>query len=221
VRGIGLIRILSSGKSRLLIMCTELHFYPAPSPVRRPVTCLISIVYQTCRRWFKGCNSPSACASRGTRLECQLTTLFSDTTIQAAAPIDARPPRKKRGWLPLLTVLFCLSYGLMTMLIVEQGATIESQRALIEALFHDSTELSATKMKALREKRALQSKTPGAKAQDQAPSNQTPSTQAQSQAPSSQAAPVQNPASKGKSQFRMPSRPAADISDSRRTLVTI
>jgi predicted lipid-binding transport protein (Tim44 family) len=164
-------------------------------------------------------------------LECQLTTLFSDTTIQAVAPIDARPPRKKRGWLPLLTVLFCLSYGLMTMLIVEQGATIESQRALIQALFHDSTELSATKMKALREKRALHAQAPGAKAQDAAPSNQAssnqassnqaPSTQAQNQAPSSQAAPVQNPAAKGKSQFRMPSRPAADISDSRRTLITI
>ena len=29
-------------------------------------------------------------------------------------------PRKKYGWLPVLTVLFLISYGLMTMLIVEQ-----------------------------------------------------------------------------------------------------
>jgi hypothetical protein len=158
-----------------------------------------------------------------------LTTLFSDTTISPIAPIDARPARKKRGWLPLLTVLFCLSYGLMTMLIVEQGATIESQRALIQALFHDSSELSATKMKALREKRA-HSQAPGAKAQSQdrdqaplteSPSTQAPSAQAQNSAPSSQAAPVQNPAVKGKSQFRMPSRPASDISDVRRALITI
>jgi hypothetical protein len=155
-----------------------------------------------------------------------LTTLFSDTTIHAIAPIDARPPRKKRGWLPLLTVLFCLSYGLMTMLIVEQGATIESQRALIQALFRDSTELSATKMKALHDKNALRSQTPSTKAQNQTPSTQVPSTQApsaqaQNQAPYSQAAPAQNPAAKGKSQFRMPSRPAADISDARRALITI
>jgi hypothetical protein len=156
-----------------------------------------------------------------------LTTLFSDTTIQAIAPIDARPPRKKRGLLPLLTVLFCFSYGLMTMLIVEQGSTIESQRALIQELFRDSSELSAVKMKAQRDKNALRSQLPAAQAPStqapstQAPSTQAPSTQAQNPAPSSQAAPAQNPAAKGKSKFQMPSRPAADISDARRVLVTI
>jgi hypothetical protein len=174
----------------------------------------------------------------GRRLESQLTTLFGDTTIQAVAPIDARPARKKRSWLPLLTVLFCLSYGLMTMLIVEQGATIESQRALIQDLFRDSSELSATKMKAQLDKNAARrAQNPSAQAPSnqarsnqapslqapstQAPLNQAPSIQAQNQAPSSQAAPAQNSAGKGKQQFRMPSRPAADISDARRVLVTI
>lgn len=52
---------------------------------------------------------------------------------------------KKRPFLPLLTVLFLISYGLMTMLIVEQGNTIESQRLLIKQLFSDSTELNAMK----------------------------------------------------------------------------
>ena len=74
-----------------------------------------------------------------------MTTLFSDTAIATATPIDAPPPRKTRGWLPLLTILFCISYGLMTMLIVEQGSTIESQRNLIRELFRDSSELTATK----------------------------------------------------------------------------
>jgi hypothetical protein len=144
--------------------------------------------------------------------------------MQAIAPIDARPPRKKRGWMPLLTVLFCFSYGLMTMLIVEQGSTIESQRALIIELFRDSSELSAVKMKAQHERNALRPQTPSAQAPStqppstQAPS-QSPSTQAQNQAPSSQAA--QSPAAKAKSNFKMPSRPAADISDARRVLVTI
>jgi hypothetical protein len=174
---------------------------------------------------------PPVPARWGTRLECQLTTLFSDTTIQAIAPIDARPPRKKRGLLPLLTVLFCFSYGLMTMLIVEQGSTIESQRALIQELFRDSSELSAVKMRAQRDKNALHAQLPTTKAPNQAPSTQTPSTQipsiqapstqAQNPAPSSQAAPAQNSGVKDKSKFRMPSRPAADISDARRVLVTI
>lgn len=45
----------------------------------------------------------------------------------------------------MLTVLFLVAYGLMTMLIVEQGNTIESQRLLIKQLFSDSAELTALK----------------------------------------------------------------------------
>lgn len=154
-----------------------------------------------------------------------MTTLFGDTVIATAAPIDAPIARKKRGWLPVLTILFCISYGLMTMLIVEQGSTIESQRVLIRELFRDSTELSATKMKAQRDKNAALSAAPSAKAQNQTPSTQDPSTQDHSnQAPSSQAAPQrgkQNPAQKAKPQFQMPSRPAADLADDRRALITI
>lgn len=52
---------------------------------------------------------------------------------------------KKHTFLPVLTVLFLISYGLMTMLIVEQGNTIESQRLLIKQLFSDSAELTAMK----------------------------------------------------------------------------
>ena len=169
------------------------------------------------------CNSLCAREMRGTRSECHLTTLFSDTAIASVAPIDAPLPRKKRGWLPLLTILFCISYGLMTMLIVEQGTTIESQRALIIELFRDSSELTATKMKTLRDKHAAQrSAAPSAKAQTQTPSTQDPSTQ--DQAPSSQAVPQQgrhNPAQKAKPQFKMPSKPAADLADDRRALMTI
>ena len=156
-----------------------------------------------------------------------MTTLFSDTAIATVAPIDAPLPRKKRGWLPLLTILFCLSYGLMTMLIVEQGSTIESQRALIHELFRDSTELSASKMKAQQDKNAAarRSAAPSAKAQNQTPSTQDPSTQDHSnQTPSSQAAPQQgrqNQAQKAKPEFQMPSRPAADQADDRRALIII
>ena len=155
-----------------------------------------------------------------------MTTLFSDTAIATVTPTNTPVPRKKRGWMPILTVLFCISYGLMTMLIVEQGQTIESQRALIQELFRDSTELSATKVKALKEKRAAEARA----GRTQTPSTQIPSTQAPStqdhsnQAPSSQAAPQnsrQNPSQKAKPQFQMPSRPAADLSDARRALITI
>jgi hypothetical protein len=128
--------------------------------------------------------------------------------------------RKKHGWLPILTVLFLISYGLMTMLIVEQGQTIESQRALIKELFRDSTELSAARMKAHESAPAAQTQAsvpqnpslqhPSA----QAPAKQAPSTQADSQVR------PQHPTAKTKS-FRMPSRPASDLENIARTLITI
>lgn len=131
------------------------------------------------------------------------------------------PTSKKHTWLPVLTVLFLISYALMTLLIVEQGQTIESQRALIRELFRDSSELSAVKMKA-QEKRAqaAQAQNPSS----QIPSTQTPSAQAQPKhAPSTQDVPQQRAEIqvKPKTQFQMPSKPASDLADSRRTLITI
>lgn len=146
--------------------------------------------------------------------------------------IQAPAAPKKRGWLPVLTVLFLISYGLMTMLIVEQGQTIESQRALIRELFRDSTELSAVKLK------AQQDRADSLSAKTQAPEIQTPSVQAQSQtpstqalnsqAPSSQAGPqhgtkhgAQNQSATQKPDFKMPSKPEPDLVDDVRTLNTI
>lgn len=154
-----------------------------------------------------------------------MTSLFENTGIPAVPAIDAQPP-KKRSWLPLLTVLFLVSYGLMTMLIVEQGATIESQRALIRELFRDSTELSTIK-KTQQEAANPSAKAPSSQTPStQAPSTQTPSTQTHSkQAPSSQisSAPqgrAMNQPGQQK-QFELPSRPASDIADARRELRTI
>jgi len=161
------------------------------------------------------------------KTERHLTTLFG-TVESAEIPVIEAHAAKKHGWLPLLTVLFMISYGLMTMLIVEQGRTIESQRNLIRELFQDSKELSAAKMKANVERVApaqAQSplkQAPSSRAQSpstqspltQAPTNQTPSTQVGVQAR------TRNQAGKQKV-FRMPSRPASDLSDTNRALITI
>ncbi len=139
------------------------------------------------------------------------------TTIEPA-------PAKKHGWLPILVVLFLISYGLMTMLIVEQGRTIDSQRTLIRELFHDSTELSAVKMKAQQDAQAQAAKNPSSQAPTAvAPSTQVPTQKAPSkQSPSSQAVP-QNRAQnqRPKSQIQVPARPASDINDAGRSVVTI
>ena len=159
------------------------------------------------------------------RLGCHLTTLFGNTAVSI----------KKRSLLPLLTVLFLFSYGLMTLLIVEQGTTIQSQRALIRELFSDSMQLSAMKGRAVRDPNAadvpkhVQTQARPGQTQPntaQAGSVQTPSSQAQDRlAPSSQAAAPQrahsNAAKTHKPRMQMPSRPASDLADERRALVTI
>jgi hypothetical protein len=153
-----------------------------------------------------------------------LASLFEQAAGHIAPPIDAPHARKNRGWLPLLTILFLISYGLMTMLIVEQGETIESQRALIRELFRDSAELSATKMKAAQEK-AADARSAQSSAKAQAPVAQNPSSQSNNQAPakqapSSQAAPQRRTQTQQKL-FQMPSRPASDLTDVRRAVITI
>jgi hypothetical protein len=61
------------------------------------------------------------------------------------------PQKPKHTMLPVLVVLFLVSYGLMTMLVVEQGRTIETQRSLIHELFQDSAELSAIRGHAIHQ----------------------------------------------------------------------
>ena len=169
---------------------------------------------------------------------------FESHAVSIGSVTETSAAPKRHGWLPLLTVLFLISYGLMTMLIVEQGQTIESQRALIRELFRDSRELSAVRMKTQQD----HAPSPSARTQAPAteipssqnpssqnpstrnpstrnPSTRNPSTQApSSQAPSSQAGPqhrTKNEAAKQKPQFRMPSKPASDLVDDVRTLITI
>jgi len=140
-----------------------------------------------------------------------LTTLFDNAAMASTIlPADhasanhAAP--KKHNLLPVLIVLFLISYGLMTLLIVEQGRTIESQRTLIHELLHDSAELAAVRSRTLQESAAVGQQpqarmqvspmTPSAKApstQIQAPSTQTPSTQIQSKVQSNQLQSTQIP----------------------------
>ena len=145
-----------------------------------------------------------------------MTSIFQTVESHEVPVVEAAAARKN-GWLPLLIVLFLISYGLMTMLVIEQGRTIESQRALIRDLFHDSTELSAAKMKAQEQRVQAQSqltRNPSSQTPTQAPSTQAPAKSA----PSSQAR-TQNQTAKRP--FQMPSRPAADINDRGRMLMSI
>ena len=54
----------------------------------------------------------------------------------------------------MLVVLFIISYGLLTLLVVEQDHTIRSQRVLIAQLYGDSVQLNALRGKEIQRQRA-------------------------------------------------------------------
>lgn len=149
-----------------------------------------------------------------------MTTLFR-TIEPAEIPLVQASDRKKHGWLPILTVLFLISYGLMTMLIVEQGQTIDSQRALIRELMRDSKQLAAVRPNG-HEQQRVQARQPAAPhpIAPQIPSTQAPATK---KIPSSQAGSQSNTQSRAAQQkpFRMPPLPASDVGDNSRALRTI
>jgi hypothetical protein len=177
--------------------------------------------------WLTSCNLPYACLCEA-RPGCHLTTLFGYTAVM---PVTV--PKKKRTLMPLLTVVFLVSYGLMTMLIVEQGSVIQSQRNLIKILMRDSTELWGMRGKAIADQQTARTKAQGSAQapstqapSTQAPSTQAPSTQAPStQVPSTQAAPQRHSQSQtgriAKPQTQLPPVPASDLVDQRRSLRTI
>jgi hypothetical protein len=117
--------------------------------------------------------------------------------------------KKQRSLLPLLVVVFLGSYALMTMLIVEQGSAIQQQHNLIQVLQGDSRELWGLKAKAVADKNAH------AQGHAQSPAKQGATTQV----PQPHAQNQSGKAAKPKDQ--RPPEPAADLTDQRRTLITL
>jgi hypothetical protein len=102
----------------------------------------------------------------------------------------------------------------MTLLIVEQGSTIQSQRTLIQQLLGDSSELSALKGKVIQQ----HAQAPKAQADAKSSPVQTPSTQA---VPSEKTSTARNHNKVQRPMHEMPPVPASDIGDARRTLMSI
>jgi hypothetical protein len=129
--------------------------------------------------------------------------------------------KPSRTLLPVLTVLFLVSYGLLTMLVVEQGRTIDSQRGLIQMLFSDSIELTGIKGKATQKSQAegqahSQMKSPPAQVAPRDPQVAPPSSPAPRAGAKNQ--------STSKLRRPLPQRPprnTADDGDERRMLITI
>jgi hypothetical protein len=150
-------------------------------------------------------------------------------------------PQRKRIMLPILVVLFLISYGLLTLLVVEQGRTIDSQRGLIREIFSDSAQLNAMKKTLIQKQgearahKQAHGQTPSSQAQALSSQSQTNQTEANQGQPT-QSQSVQTPSSQvtqqgsaknrnaGKVRKVVPQKPptmASDAPDSRRNVVHI
>jgi hypothetical protein len=131
-------------------------------------------------------------------------------TSDNALLVPTQKPKAKHSMLPVFVVLFLVSYGLMTLLVVEQGRTIDNQRSLIQSLFDDSSKLAQLRMKNTQAQAQAQA---AAKAHSQ---GQTPSTQDKPRAH------AKNDPSVGK--LPKPPRPPTDtatMEDERRSVLRI
>jgi hypothetical protein len=143
---------------------------------------------------------------------------------------ESATAKAKHSMLPLLVVLFLVSYGIMTLLVVEQARTIDTQRNLINVLFDDSAQLSAMKGKAAQQQYATthpqgksqsQAPSPSSQAKEQNPDAQTPSSQAPPRS-GANSAKTQGNASKARRQSPLrPPKDTSDEADERRALISI
>jgi len=200
--------------SALLNLCIPLHFGRKANAYSIALNRIHSMASQRVDRWRKSCTSHQACVCGGISGD----SLMNSFDITASAPIAG--PKKKRTLLPLLTAVFIVSYALMTLLIVEQGAAIQSQSNLINVLLPESRELWGLKGKAITGKQSAKAQ---AQAGREAPSGRDTSRNAQTQAPASegsQSRALSHADKAVKPPIHVPPIPASDL-DPRRTVHTI
>lgn len=140
-------------------------------------------------------------------------------TTLVAEPVVAEVSKRKSSLLPLLVVLFLISYGLLTLLVVEQDHTITAQRTLISQLYGDSLQLTAMKGKEIQRRRVeAQAQS---QSQDQAQAQTHSKARVEAQAPSSQEKPqarMQADSSKVGRKFLQKPKGVEDNPDARRAL---
>jgi hypothetical protein len=141
------------------------------------------------------------------------------TVVYSAENEAYRRTKRPAAMLPLLIILFIVSYGILTMLVFEQGQTIESQRGLIREMLKDSTQLASLKDKLSRDDSERQQE------ETSAPVNGTkvhpPAAKAkESDSKDSETKGIEKDAKKSGKAARttkqVPGKPAADLEDVRR-----
>ena len=136
-------------------------------------------------------------------------------TLIYSAP-SAAPQKTRASLLPLLIILFVASYAILTMLVVEQGRTIEAQRSLLKEMLKDSTQLADLKDKLARADSEHSQTKPGAQA-TRKEEKEKASGNVGSAAPKSPSSEARRPGKSARTSKQIPERPAEDLQDARRS----
>jgi len=149
----------------------------------------------------------------GASLGATLTVIYS---TECLAP-NPKTTKRPTSLLPLLVILFIVSYGILTLLVFEQGQTIESQRGLIREMLKDSTQLASLKDKLARdESKRVHEK--GSASGDHVAGDHKEAVSgnpaAGSRGPDKE---TKRPGKSANSTKQVPEQPAADLQDVRRS----
>ncbi len=137
----------------------------------------------------------------------RILTVIHSAECVAALKTTTRPAVV----LPLLVILFIVSYGILTMLVFEQGQTIESQRSLIREMLKDSTQLAVLKGKLARDDSKRSHDKASAPAEHKDAGSGNPSARAKGADKE-----TKRPGKSAHSSKEAPGRPAEDLEDVRR-----
>jgi hypothetical protein len=134
-------------------------------------------------------------------------------TVIYTAQSEVAQEKTRGALLPLLVILFLISYGILTLLVVEQGRTIDAQRNLLREMLKDSTQLASLKNKLARE----DSGQPRDKATTQSDQKEAVSGSSPSVAPKMPSKETKHPGKTARTLKSIPEKPAADLQDVRRS----
>jgi len=135
------------------------------------------------------------------------------TVVYSTECTAAQKANRPVTMLPILVVLFVFSYAILTMLVYEQGQTIESQRSMIREMLKDSTQLAALKSKLARD----DSQRLRGKAQAGADPSASADQSKNSASPKAGGKDGKRPGKSARSLKDAPGRPPSDMEDVRRS----
>ncbi len=137
--------------------------------------------------------------------------------VYSAECVASQKKSRPATLLPLLVILFIVSYAILTLLVFEQGRTIESQRLLIRGMLQDSTQLASLKVKLARDESNRSHDKAAAQAEHKEADSGSRSTGNPAAGAKASDKQTKRPSKSARPTKEAPGKPASDLTDVRRS----